>query len=441
MWTAALPTAAVGPVPVIVDTDIYSNADDVGALASALALQLRGEAHVVAVTLNTRDSRPTVAINSWKCVAAIDSFYGSPQIPIGTQAVVTGADPTPPDYVDFLGPCGHWARAAAPVPGDAVNVDRRALASQPDGRVVMISIGYMGNLERLLQSGPDADSSLTGVDLVRQKVSSLVVMGGAFPVDFKQSENNLSGDVAASQYVSANWPTKLVWSGVEVGDQVDVGQTVSSTHPPDSPVRAAFEAYTRGENNRMPSYDLTAVYHAVRPNDGLLDEVGPGMNTVSSTGGSNWTADRTFPPTANQYYLNVSSDNASALGRSIEQLLDTLPSLPPAQISGTVTDASTHTGIAGARVRVYDSTGDPVDTAWTAWNGDYAVRGLRSGTYTVAFTGSPIQRTQRGLTADPTYLRQTEGPVSVNASSTTAVNAAMTVAQPGVDRPVQVAAP
>ena len=35
-------------VPVIVDTDIFSDADDVGALATAFALQLKGEANVIA---------------------------------------------------------------------------------------------------------------------------------------------------------------------------------------------------------------------------------------------------------------------------------------------------------------------------------------------------------------------------------------------------------
>jgi purine nucleosidase len=435
MSIAALPHVAEAALPVIVDTDIYSNADDVGALASAFALQLRGEANVIAVTLNTTVSRPTVATNSWKCVAAIDNFYGSSQIPIGTQAPVTGADPDPPGYLDFLKPCGQWAPASTPVPDDAVSVDRRALASQADGSVVMISIGYEGNLKNLLQSGPDANSSLNGVDLVRQKVSRLVVMGGAFPVDFQQSENNLSGDVAAAQYVSANWPTKLVWSGREVGDQVYTGQTVSSTHPPDSPVRAAFEAYTRGMNNWMPSFDHTAVYYAVRPDNALLEEVGPGTNTVSSTGGTNWTVDSAVPPTADQYYLNLRSQNVPALDQSIELLLDTLPSLPQAQISGTVTDASTNDGIAGASVQVYDLPFDPVATAWTAWDGDYAVRGLSSGTYTIVFAGSPTYRTQLGLTADPTYLPQTVGPVSVNPSSTTAVNASMAVAAPPLPRP------
>ena len=62
---------APGPTPLIIDTDIYSDADDVGSLATAFALQLKGEANVVATIVNTRTDRPAVATNSWKCTAAV----------------------------------------------------------------------------------------------------------------------------------------------------------------------------------------------------------------------------------------------------------------------------------------------------------------------------------------------------------------------------------
>jgi inosine-uridine nucleoside N-ribohydrolase len=318
--------AAATPVPLIVDTDIYSNADDVGALASAFALQLSGEAKVIAVTVNTRTSRPAVATNSWRCVAAIDSFYGFPQIPIGTDMPNDGGDSDSP----YVSQCAQLAPASTRTPESAVTVLRQALASQPDGSVVIAGIGYEENLAKLLQSPADSLGP-NGTALVAQKVKMLVAMGGTYPSSSNGPENNLAGDPASAQYVSANWPTKVVYSGSEVGNSVSTGQTISSTHPADSPVRVSFEAYA-GAGNPIQSYDMTAVYHAVRPTDSLLSETGPGTNAIDSSGNNAFTTG-----SGNRFYLTLS--DPAALERSIEALLDRLP--PPSNsaapgISGVV---------------------------------------------------------------------------------------------------------
>ena len=323
------PPPPAGAVPLIVDTDMFSSADDVGALASAFGLQLRGEANVLAVTVNTRTSRPAVATNSWKCVAAIDAFYGAAGVPIGTALPNNG---TEVNTVDWTKPCAQLAPAGTPVPPAAVDVLRRTLAAQPDGSVTIASVGYFGNLSALLDSPADAISPLTGRQLVAQKVRVLVSMAGGYPS--RSAETNLAGDPASAQNVAANWPTPIVWSGYEVGDQIHTGQTISSTHPAGSPVRAAYEAFV-GPNNWIYSYDLTAVYHAVRPADTLLARVGPGTNAVDSGGGNVFT---TGP--GSQYYLKLSS--ATSLDSRIESLLDTLPSVTPTP-TPTPTPTSTST--------------------------------------------------------------------------------------------------
>ena len=77
-------------------------------------------------------------------------------------------------------------------------------------------------------------------------------------------------------------------SGEELGDQVHTGQTISSTHPDSSPVRAAYVAFV-GPNNWIYSYDLTAVYFADRPNDPAMQPFGPGTNIVGSDGSNTFT--------------------------------------------------------------------------------------------------------------------------------------------------------
>jgi len=327
--------ATSGAVPIIVDTDIYSDADDVGGLAIAFGLQLKGEATVVAIGVNTRTSRPAVATNSWKCVAAIAQFYGSPNVPIGSDMPDTGADPT---QFNFIGPCAQLASASTPAPDTALNVYRRALAAAPNGSVVMIAIGYEENLSTLLNSSPDSISPLSGRDLVSQKVRTLVIMGGGYPS--YGGENNLVGNPVAAQNVSSSWPTKIAWSGIEVGNAVHTGQTVSSVHPASSPVRAAYEAFV-GPNNWIYSYDLTAVYHAVRPADTLLTEVGRGTNVIDSAGGNVFTLGA-----GNQYYLSVT--DATSLDSAIEALLDTLPAPPPDTTPPVISAVSAGSLLSGA---------------------------------------------------------------------------------------------
>lgn len=324
--TAAAPPSG-GRTPLLIDTDLFSSGDDVGALAIGFGMQLRGEADVIGIGLDTRTSRPSVATNSWKCAAAIAQFYGDPGVPIGTTMPNTG---TQTASIDFIRPCAQAAASSTPTPIAAVTMYRRALAAQPDSSVVIASVGYLNNLRDLLDSPADAISPLSGRDLVARKVRSLVIMGGGYPS--RSGENNLNGDPAAAQRVASGWPTRVDWSGYEVGDVVLTGDTISTVHPANSPVRIAYEAYV-GPRKWIESYDLTAVYHAVRSADPAYGLVGPGTNVVNSSGGNTFTAGA-----GNQYYLTL-RDGARA-DSTIEALLDTLPGSTSA---GPVDDFSTGT--------------------------------------------------------------------------------------------------
>ncbi len=304
---------ATGPTKLIVDTDIFSDADDVTALATAFGLQRLGEAQVIAVGVNTRTSRPAVSTDSWRCAAAVMQWYGAGRVPLGTSMPNNGTGVNTPDFVR---PCAALASPTTPTPDTAVNVYRRALAAQPDGSVVFVATGYLSNLSALLDSAADANSPLSGRALVAQKVSKLVAMGGGYPN--WPGENNLRGAWTAAQNVAANWTSPIVWAGYEVGDPVHTGQTISTVHPVSSPVRVAYEAFVR-PGNWIYSYDLVAVYHAVRPNDPQLTLSGPGRNSVDSNGGN------AFTPTVqgNQRYLLLG--NPDALAASIEALLQVMP--------------------------------------------------------------------------------------------------------------------
>jgi hypothetical protein len=323
---AAPDVMACIPQRVIIDTDMFSSVDDIGGVATAFALQLNGDAKVLAIGINTRMDRPRVAINSWKCAAALEQFY-TLAAPIGAHMPDDGVDPDVGGGVtNPIGPCA--GTVSPPAPDTAVNVYRRALAAAPDGSVVVASTGYFGNLADLLASPPDAISPLKGSDLVARKVSMLVSMAGGYPS--RGGENNLEGDPVSAQYVATNWPTKLVWAGYEVGDVVHTGCTLKTSQPADSPVLAAYTAAV-GLGNYYQSYDLVAVYHALEPDDPSLTEVGAGKNTVDSGGGNVFTLGA-----GNQYYLALGGDLVPSpcgdwdgpqppVAKSLAYLLATLP--------------------------------------------------------------------------------------------------------------------
>src|SRR3954452_17625000 len=104
--SATSTTGAHAPVRLVIDTDLFSDVDDVGALAEAFGLQLDGEAKVLAIGVNTRTDRPAVADASPRCATAIAQFYGFPQVRIGASRPLHGTETNP---VDFITPCAALA--------------------------------------------------------------------------------------------------------------------------------------------------------------------------------------------------------------------------------------------------------------------------------------------------------------------------------------------
>src|SRR5688572_14581754 len=67
----------------------------------------------------------------------------------------------------------------------------------------------------------------------------------------------------SASFVVANWPTPILFSGVEIGTPVRTGGTLSTRTPPDNPIRMVYEAFG-GPGKTRESWDLTAVLAAVR---------------------------------------------------------------------------------------------------------------------------------------------------------------------------------
>ena len=266
---------AEGPVKLIFDTDIGNDVDDTMAIAVIHALQNRNECELLAITV-TKDN-PYAA----PMADILNTFYGRPDIPIGI--VKGGMTKENGKYnvqvyntVDGQGNRVFKTKITpemyAELP-DAVAVLRKTLAAQPDGSVVMVQVGFSTNFVRLLDSPGDDISPLNGTELVKKKVKLLSTMAGAFVERLKNhKEYNIACDVPNAQKMFKNWPTPIVFSGYEIGETIrhpSLSMRNEYNYVDHHPVKIAYHFY-RGLENDQPTYDLTSVLYAVRPDRGYF---------------------------------------------------------------------------------------------------------------------------------------------------------------------------
>jgi hypothetical protein len=277
-----------GPPPIVFDTDIAGDVDDVLALAMLHALADRAECTIEAVTVSKTHPQ------NGPMVDAINTFYGRPNIPIG---VTKGDYPRDSKYLrlvrqkdggEFRYPHELLHSDDAP---DAVNVLRSVLADAEPNSITIVPVGLAVNIADLLDSPPDSISPLTGIELVRKKVKRLSIMAGAFtPVDGMDHflEANVRNHVGSMQRFVKNWPVEVpvIWSDFNIG--------VRARFPRESIagdfgyvdhhiVRESYLLHSGPDHDR-PSWDLTSVLVAVRPDDGYFDLSGTGNVTVADDG-------------------------------------------------------------------------------------------------------------------------------------------------------------
>lgn len=247
------------PVPIIFDSDMGPDYDDVGAIALLHAYADSGYAKILA----------TVASTKYEGVAAVfdvfNTYFKRPDILIGVpkgKALELKDFQHWTDTVQLKYP--HRVKKNEDVP-DATEVYRKVLASQPDNSVVIVTVGFLTNLSSLLQSQPDKYSSLNGKDLVKQKVKQLVCMAGRFPAG---SEFNVNRDAAASQHVYNNWETPVILSGFEIGNKVRTGlPLINNQAIKNSPVKDVFSIcipLDKQDSLGRMSWDETAVLVAIK---------------------------------------------------------------------------------------------------------------------------------------------------------------------------------
>lgn len=279
------------PTPIILDTDIGPDYDDVGAMAILHAMADKGEAKPLAVIASNKNELvvPTIDI--------INTYFGRPGLPTGAPKGKGASEAATQKWPELLvKKYPHKIKSTADAP-DAVETYRKLLAKQPDHSVTIVTVGFLTNLANLLASGPDKFSKLSGEELVKKKVSKLVSMAGLFP---KGREYNVFIDSVASEKVFHNWPTEIIFSGFEIGNEIKTGLRVIGNDQLKGPVKDAFAhamPQSEGDKKGRMSWDQSAVLVGVR---GVEPYFGVKRGRIIIKGGNNeWRDDAN----GTHYYL------------------------------------------------------------------------------------------------------------------------------------------
>ena len=298
-----------GKINVILDTDIGNDIDDALALDMLYKYADQGKINFLGIMNNKSSAYSARFLDLMNC------WYGYNQIPIGR--IENGVYIN--DYVDYAKNMIAYndstklydysiAQYKELLPAHLLY--RKLLAEQEDQSVVIVSVGFSTNLERLLRSEPDKYSSLNGLDLVRKKVKYMSVMAGSFG-EKKRAEFNVVHDVQAAQFVFSTWPSGIVLSPFEVGAKVIFpGQSIANDFKwvKHHPLVDAYKRYRPLPYNR-PTWDLTSVYYAIEQEHNLLDISKAGKLTIDEQGFTHFNED----PSHEHYVLSIQPSNVKLL--------------------------------------------------------------------------------------------------------------------------------
>ena len=294
------------PIPVVFDSDMGPDYDDVGAITLLHAFADSGYIKILATVASTKYEGVAGVFN------VLNTYFRRPQLLIGVPKGKALELKDNQHWTDtLLKNYPHKIRSNSEALS-ATEVYRKSLASQTDRSVTIVTVGFLTNLAELLKSPPDKYSKLNGKELVNKKVKQLVCMAGAFP---KGNEFNVRMDAAASKYVFENWGTPILFSGVEIGFTIKTGlPLVNNKSINNSPVkdvyRISIPKSAQDSAGRM-SWDQTAIVIAVKGNLPWWN-IKKGSIVVAEDGSNIWKdepLDHSFivealPPFVVEEYIN-----------------------------------------------------------------------------------------------------------------------------------------
>lgn len=279
------------PTPVIFDTDIGNDIDDVLALEMLFNYEKANQINLLGITISKSNPRVINYVDGY-C-----RMHKRGNIALGYA--YKGVNPEPGRYVEkTLDTLIGGKQIIFPKRSiknglpEGFKLQRKLLAKQQDNSVVMIVVGPETNIANLLNSGPDEYSDLNGIDLVKKKVKLLSVMGGLYGDEFDFSEWNIEQDRKAATIVFEKWPTELIASGWELGNKLLYPHQSILNDFKDGykhPLCVSYKVYDKMPYDRQ-TWDLTSVLYALDQDKNYFDLSPKGTITIDSKGKSIFAA-------------------------------------------------------------------------------------------------------------------------------------------------------
>ena len=250
----------------ILGTDWWTDCDDAVALR-LLCREVKAEkVNLLGIGINACMEYSVASVRGFLREEGVDN------IPLGIDLSATDYGGTP-SYQKHLALrlCPEGSNADAE---DAVRLYRRLL-SECEGKVEIMEIGFLQVAVGLLESAADDISPMSGMELVREKVSKMWVMAGKWDADGEKEHNfclNPSTRAAGKRFCEI-CPVPVTFLGWEVGfDVISGGDFLDAGDA----LRGVMTDH--GSQNGRSSWDPMLVLMAL-----IGDEAAAGYDTVIGT--------------------------------------------------------------------------------------------------------------------------------------------------------------
>ena len=316
----------IEPVKVILDTDMGSDCDDVGALAMLNEYANRGQVEILGVIY----SSGTVPYGTG-IIDAINRYYGNDDIPVGANYDASVGDSIDKMLAEKLSKdtaaYGNRYILNTDAP-EQTRLNRSILSKADENSIIYITIGHTKGLFDLLVSDPDSISELTGMELVGKKVKKWVALGalnalnseGYYAKDWNFFFN---GTAEYTKFLVDNFPKPAYF--IDAGSEIMTGKSLINT-PSGNIVRTTYRDWLwnvekKTLNDQRPSWDLMAVYFAVESPEKYFKIYDNGYLEFDIEKGCRWV---TSDSLTNHYYVQ----QRQGLDEEIAQYLNKMISKP-----------------------------------------------------------------------------------------------------------------
>ena len=280
----------------ILGTDWGEDSDDCVAVRILARAHKKGEVKMAGIGINTLTEFSAPSLYTFLENEGVD-------IPVG----VDKSCPHKIGYVTYQKRLAAQTSKTNDDFEDAVRLYRRAIA-ECEGQIEILEVGFLQVIAGALMSQPDDISEKSGMELFREKVKKIWIMGGKWHMKDGDEYNLCKYPFAqaASHTFVTNCPCPITFLGWEIGAGVITGSKL----PKDDMLHLALDDH--GSGGGRESWDpMLAVLALTNDNEKAGYKTVKGYATVDERGLNNFTEDANGPheyvvkAQPDQFYINI----------------------------------------------------------------------------------------------------------------------------------------